>query len=300
MTVIGEEYPHFKYLVETDWLEQHLDNADLRVFDCTVNVMPNPDPVLGPQFPFVYQSGRTHFDQAHIPHAGFIDIPGKLSDASSGYPLMLPSEEQFVEVMCNYGIGDDTRVVLYSSTEPNWAARVWWMLRAFGFDNAVILNGGWAKWIEEGRPVSNQACAYAPGQFTSRSRPDAFVGKNEVLDAISDEGVCIINALPSPIHTGSSDVIFGRKGRIAGSVNVPFGSMHDVGTGGYLPADHLRKIFDEVQVNDAERLITYCGGGIASSNTAFTLTLLGYENVAVYDGSMLEWGNDASLPMVTD
>lgn len=297
MTATGEEYQHPEYLVETDWLEQSLDMADLRVFDCTVNVMPNPDPVLGQKFPFAYQGGRAHFDQEHIPRAGFIDIPGELSDPSSGLPLMLPSAEQFVEIMSNHGVSDDTRVVLYSSTEPNWAARVWWMLRAFGFDNVAILNGGMAKWRVEGRPISNQACTYEPGRFTTQPRPGAFVGKDEVLAAIGDDEVRIINALPSPIHTGSSDVVFGRKGRIAGSVNVPFGSLHDPDTGSYLPADQLHKKFEAVFTSEVERIITYCGGGIASANSAFTLALLGYDNIAVYDASMLEWGNDESLPM---
>lgn len=300
MTATGEEYQHPEYLVETDWLEQNLDTADLRVFDCTVNVMPNPDPVQGQQFPFVYQSGRTHFDGAHIPRAGFIDIPAELSDTTAGLPLMLPSEQQFVEAMSQYGVGDDTRVVLYSSTEPNWAARVWWLLHAFGFDNAVILNGGWGKWTAEGRPVSTQACTYAPAQFTAKPRPGAFVDKDEVLAAIRNDEVSIINALPSPIHTGSSDIVFGRKGRIAGSVNVPFVSLHDSDTGVYLSADQLQQKFDGVGTGKAGRIITYCGGGIAAANNAFTLTMLGYDKVAVYDGSMLEWGNDTSLPMEMD
>lgn len=292
---MGEQDP--EYLVETDWLEQQLDAPDLRVFDCTVNVVQNPDPVQRQQFPFVYQSGRLNFEQSHISCAGYIDIPGELSDMSSSLPLMLPSEEQFVQAMSNYGIDDNTRVVLYSTSEPNWAARVWWMLRAFGFDNVTILNGGWAKWMAEARPVSNEACTYAPGQFSARPRPEVFVGKHEVLAAINDDDVRIINALPSPMHTGTSEVVFGRKGRIAGSVNVPFVSLHDPDTGSYLPADLLREKFDTVNANKARRIISYCGGGIASANNAFMLTLLGYDNVAVYDGSMLEWGNDASLPM---
>ncbi|WP_126455856.1 sulfurtransferase [Sulfuriflexus mobilis] len=293
-------YQRPEYLVESDWLQKHLDDDALRVFDCSVNVLPNPDREQAQQFPFVYQAGRADFDQAHIPGAGFIDIPGELSDPSSRLPLMRPSEEQFIEVMRRHGINNDSRVVLYSTTEMNWATRVWWMLHAFGFDNAAVLNGGWARWKAEGRPASDQACIYAPGGFSGRVRSGAFVDKDEVLTSISDNGVRIISALPSPVHTGSSDVVFGRKGRIAGSVNVPFASLHDDDTGGYLSAARLREKFAMVDVAEAERIITYCGGGIAASNAAFTLSLLGYDNVSVYDGSMLEWGNDASLPMDMD
>ncbi len=290
-------YQNNDYLVETDWLEQHLNDTDLRVYDCGVNLQPNFDLEKSKKFPFAYLSGRALFELSHIVGSGFIDIPGELSDASSNFPLMLPPEKQFIEVMSRYGISDKTRVVLYSSTEPNWSARVWWMLRAYGFDNAVILNGGWNKWMKEGRPVSDQACEYSPGTFTAHYRPGTFVGKDLVLASIDDDGVRIINALPSQLHKGESDIVFGRKGRIVGSVNVSFVSLHDPLTGCYLPSDRLQKKFDEVGVGYARRIINYCGGGIASSNNAFALTLLGYDNVTVYDGSMLEWGNDASLPM---
>ena len=125
----------------------------------------------------------------------------------------------------------------------------------------------------------------------------SFVGKDEVLAAIGDRGVRLVNALPPPIFAGSGGPVFGRKGRIADSVNVPFGSLHDPDTGAYLPADQLRDKFDAVHVDSADRIIAYCGSGIAASSDAFALALLGYDNVAVYDASMSEWGYDESLPM---
>lgn len=102
------------------------------------------------------------------------------------------------------------------------------------------------------------------------------------------------------IYAGSGGPVFGRKGRITGSVNVPFMALHDPDSGRYLPPEQLWEQFEAVGSSKAERIITYCGGGIAASNAAFILTLLGYDNVAVYDGSMLEWGNDPSLPMERD
>ena len=284
-------------LVETDWLEQTLEGRKVQVYDCAVIAGPNPDPEQGKRLPFVFESGRKNYDAGHIPGAGFIDILEDISDPSSSLPLMLPSEQKFAEAMSNYGIGDDTCVVLYSSTEPMWAARVWWMLRAFGFDNAAILNGGWGKWATEQKPISQDACKYVYHKFTARSRPEFFAQKEDVINAIGDEQACIINALPLAVHTGEGGPVFGRKGRIAGSVSVPTGMLHDPDTGVYLPAEALRKMFSEVGVDAAKRVVTYCGGGIASSNDAFALALAGYENVAVYDASMFEWGNDDSLPM---
>ncbi len=298
MAIAGVGFQHPEYLVETDWLEQRLKDSDLRVFDCTVIARLNPEP--GSRLPFVFESGRAQFDEGHIPGAGFLDLLGDLSDPSSGLPFMAPSKGQFTKAMAKSGIGDDSRVILYSTAEPIWAARIWWMLHAFGFDSAAIVNGGWAKWRAEERPVSRQACTYPPGRLTARPRPECFVGKDEVLAAVGDDSVRTIHALPPMVFSGAGGPVFGRKGRIAGSVNVPFGSLHDPDTGTYLPANKLHEKFDAVGTGDAQQIIAYCGSGIAASNDAFALALLGYENVAVYDGSMSEWGHDETLPMEAD
>jgi thiosulfate/3-mercaptopyruvate sulfurtransferase len=173
------------------------------------------------------------------------------------------------------------------------------MLRASGFDNAAILNGGWAKWTAEGRSVSTTPCAYTPTEFPSRPRPELFVNRDDVLAAIGDDAVCTINALFPEQHDGSGAMAYGRKGRIPGSVNVPAASLRDADNGAYLSAGELRAKFNAVNVDDAGRIITYCGGGISATSDAFILTLLGYDNVSVYDASMYEWANDDALPMET-
>jgi len=300
MTANGNGFQHPENLVDTDWLAQHLSDPDVRVFDCTVIAKQNPDPELAKTSPFVFESGRTRFAEGHIPGAGFIDLLEDLSDKSSKLPFMVPSAHQFADAVAKCGVSDDARVILYSTAEPIWAARVWWMLRAFSFDNAAILSGGWAKWTAEGRQVADKPSTYAPGHFTTRPRPGAFVGKDAVLAAVGDQSICTINALPAPVYAGTGGPVFGRKGRIVGSVSVPFGSLHDPASGAYLPADQLRSRFEAVGASDAERIIVYCGSGVAASNDAFALVSLGYENVVVYDASLSEWGHDASLPMETD
>ncbi len=295
MTAATEKYGNTSYLVETDWLDRHLGDPDLRIFDCTVSARPNPDESA--KFPFAFTSGITNFEEGHIPGAGFLNLLGVLSDETSELPFLMPSEQQFASAIAKAGIGDDNRVILYGTTDPIWAARVWWMLRAFGFDNAAILNGGWAKWTEEGRPTSVEACAYSPGKFTSRARPEYFVDKTEVLAAIGSSSVLTINALPLMMYTGEGGPVFGRKGRIAGSVNVPFASLHDPDTGVYLSPDRLQERFTAVGVDGAEQVVVYCGSGIAASDDAFALALLGYDRIAVYDESMAEWGYDSSLPI---
>lgn len=295
---VDNGYSRPECLVETDWLERNLDAPELRIFDCAALPAPNPDEALRKKFPLKPQSGRASYEKAHVPGAGFIDVPGELTDKSSEFPMMMPPIEQVIDVMSRSGIGDGARVVLYSSTNPMWATRVWWILRAVGFDNAAILNGGLTKWTAEARQTSTSPSTYKPEQFIARPRPDVFVDKQVVRAALGAPDVLLIHALTPSVYDGSNDaLVFGRRGRIPGSVNIPSGDLHQSETGAYLPAHQLHEIFKAVNAHGVERIITYCGAGVNATNDAFALCLLGYETVAVYDGSMSEWGNDESLPI---
>src|SRR5262245_49718309 len=123
---------------------------------------------------------------------------------------MLPSPEQFAAIVSRHGVGNDMRVVLYSAGSIMWATRVWWMFRAFGFDNAAVLDGGWDKWKAEGRPVSTASCTYPQATFTPHPRPDLFVGKDQVRAALKAAGTVMVNALPSDLHSGKSLSRYGR------------------------------------------------------------------------------------------
>jgi thiosulfate/3-mercaptopyruvate sulfurtransferase len=284
-----------QYLVETDWLETHLTNPDLRVLDCTV-LFDTDD------HGYYLASGREAWAQGHIPGSGFADLMSDLSDQESPLPFMMPPTTQFAAAMSRYGVGDGTRVVLYEASRNMWAnmwaARVWWMLRAFGFDQAAVLNGGWHKWTMESRPISTDPSPYPPARFTARPRPELMADKRDVLAAIGDSGTCLINALTAEDHAGSR-AFYGRPGHIPSSVNVPATVIVDPVTHAYLPTAQLRAQFAAVGALNRGRVITYCGGAIAASSDAFVLTLLGVSNVAVYDGSLLEWAVDPTLPMET-
>jgi thiosulfate/3-mercaptopyruvate sulfurtransferase len=281
-------------LVETEWLAAHLGEPDLRVIECTVYLQPAEVPGG-----FRVESGRAKWAEGHIPGAGFVDLQDELSDRDSKLRFMMPPAAQFAEAMGRHGVGDGARVVLYDRAVNMWAARVWWMLRALGFDDAAVLNGGFKKWTREGRPLAADDGAAPSRTFTARPRPGLMADKSGVLAALDDRRTCVLNALTNEQHRGAGGTSYGRPGRIAGSVNVPARDLVDPETHAYLPRDLLRAKFAASGALDARSVIAYCGGGIAASSDAFALTLLGRSDVAVYDASLSEWAVDPSLPMET-
>lgn len=284
-------YAHPEYLVETDWLAAHLRDADLRLFDCSV------DMTYAAGQGYTVKNGRDGYEAAHIPGAAFIDLLDEFADTAAPTRFMLPPPAQFVRQAGGYGIGDGLRVVLYNRGPTWWSTRMWWNLKAHGFDNAAVLNGGLDAWTKEGRPVERGVRSYPPATFTSRYRPGLIVGKDAVLDAIADPGAVLINGLSAELHSGAQ-VNYGRAGHIKRSVNVPARTLLDDALR-FRPADDLRAAFAPVKAMDAKTVLTYCGGGISATTDLFALALLGHPGLQLYDASLTEWGRDDSLPMET-
>ena len=289
---------HPDSIVETDWLQEHLEDPSLRILDCTVHLLYDNTP---PGVPYRVKSGREDFDRGHIPGADFVDLQGELSLPNSPFSFTLPPAEYIAAAMEKHGVGDSTRVVLYSTTHLMWATRVWWMLRAVGFDRAAVLNGGFAKWQAEQRAVSKATPTPPQGvRFTPRARPGLFTHKEEVLKSIGASSVCTMNALSSESYRGIN-ARYGRPGRIPGSVSLPAGNLLNAESGTFRSAEELADIFSSASPRQKnKRVIIHCGGGIAATLNAFLMHQLGYENLAVYDNSMSEWAMDPSLPMEAD
>ncbi len=295
---MSADYRYPSALVSTDWLADRLDDPDLRVFECTTYLDYLPP---GREAPYRVLSGRPDYERGHIKGAGFLDIQGELSSADSPPHLrftMLPAET-LAEVLGRRGIGDDNRVVLYSRGRLVWSTRVWWMLRAIGFDSAAVLDGGWEKWVREERPVSAEEAVFPPAKLTPRPRPEVFVDKKTMRAAMGDENTCLLNALDPDLHRGENPR-YGRPGRIPGSVNVPSSSLVDPDSNTMLPAQDAAAKFEAAGVDLEKRNLVYCGGGIAATLDAFLLHQLGVKDVSVYDASMSEWARDESLPIERD
>ena len=278
-------------LVSVDWLADHLDDTDLVVLDCRI-VMAGNRPV----------AGRDEYEAAHIPGAVFADLVNDLSDTSQPIGFAMPTPEAFAAAMGRLGVGDDHRVVLYDDRMEMpgmafasvWAARVWWMLRWVGCDDAALLDGGFGAWRDAGLPIAAGIELAEPAQLTPRVRPRLIADRNQVAAAIGDPEVSLVDVLPPGSYDGTA-AMYGRPGHIPGAINLPVFDLYDA-RGCFLPD---AEIADRHTAVEGRRTITYCGGGIAASATAFALTRLGYEDVAVYTASLQEWAADPANPLVT-
>jgi len=290
-------FRHPEYLVTTGWLADHLDDPAVRVLDVTAKLTSSLE----------NRAADECFGLAHIPGSFSFDVAsgkGVLSDCDAALPWMWPSPEQFVETMARYGIGNDTKVVLVARTpRPGidsgtmWCTRAWWTMHHMGVD-CSILHGGIEQWESEGRPLTaatNSVQATPP--FVVREGWELGRASQADVLAATTSTTCIVDALPEDSYDGSGVKYGPRGGPIKGAVNVPFRSLIDAETAGFVDAARMRARLARAGLFDQPSVITYCGGAIAATVDAFCLALCGYHRVSVYDGSLMEWSANPDLPM---
>ena len=283
-------YAHPDYLISAAELAEH--DGDPVILDATVFLTPAPSGVG-----YQAESGRARFDEGHIPGAQFLDLIRDASDTSTGLGFSLPPVVQLETLFRRLGVRNDAEVVFYSSGHVMWATRAWWLLHYCGHRKARVLDGGLRAWRGADLPLSTEAAARPAGDFAARPNPKRFTNQAGVLAAIGNEQICTVNALSPALHAGKGDFSYGRKGHIAGSVNVYYDDLLD--DGHFKDADALAAVLKTKGLLDAPEVIAYCGGGISATIDAFACLLCGQTRVAVYDGSMSEWVRDPELPMET-
>lgn len=242
-------------LVETAWVAEHLEDPSLRVYDCTVFRDSDQAP---DEHPMRFASGKTNWLQGHIQGSGFIDLVDELTvKGERRHMFPVPPPERFDEVMSAYGVGNGACVVLYDTTGQSWAARVWWLLRGHGFDNAAVINGGWGKWAEEGHPVSSRETGYPRAEFISTVRTEMTATAEEVRTSIDQGGTCLVNVLSREDFEGDAPPRYGRRGSIPSSVHVPVTSLFEKEGGVYIPLGQIKDCFESAGVVEGKRVITY-------------------------------------------
>ena len=287
---------HWKYpeaIVECDWLKGKVNEQNIRVFDCTTYLHYTDN---NPAKPYDVESGLKNYQLGHIPSSAFIDLQSDLSNKNSPYSFTLPSLEALSKSFQRLGIGEQYHVILYSKNGMQWSSRIWWMLRAVGFDQVSILNGGYNEWMRLGLPVETSGHVFKKSKFLFQPRFDIFVGKDNVLEAIYKKSTLLLNSLTEDIHLGDNPR-YGRCGRIPNSINIPFNQLLNKKNGKLRLVEDVVEIFNKKGVTSDRLILNYCGGGIAASLEAFVLFQLGFENIQIYDNSMSEWAMDKELPI---
>ena len=278
-----------EYLATTEWLSEQLGRDGVRIVD----VRWRPD-----------GSAAELYAAAHIPGALHLDWRADLVDADeSGEALRLVGPERIAAAATKAAIGDGVTVVVYDDTQGLYAARVWWSLRAYGLESIRVLDGGYEAWTAEGRAVStsplggSMALGSLPvATFTPRGPNRMHLSTADVRGLLSSPDVALLDArAPAEYHGFEGNTR--RLGHIPGAVNVPVGAMAQPGSQRLRIGQDLRDRLHAANVSRGRRMVTYDGSGVAAAKLAFVLTLMGHEDVAVYDGGWAEWGNRLDLPV---
>ena len=276
-----------KTLVSTEWLAAHLNNPDLRIFDASWYL------------PDMNRDGKAEYDKAHIPGARFFDID-EISDLRSELPHTVPPVEKFISRMRAMGVGDGHQVVVYDGAGMFSSARVWWLFRLMGKTDIALLDGGFPKWLAEGRETEDMPPIMRDRHITV-ARQNTLVkdvtqvaaasklGDHEIIDARS----------PARFRGEEPEPREGlRSGHIPGSLNVYYKRLlNDDGT--MRPVPELKRIFESSGVNLDKPVITTCGSGVTAAILSLALERIGHRRHALYDGSWSEWGMYDDLPIET-
>ncbi|OYX44868.1 MAG: 3-mercaptopyruvate sulfurtransferase [Rhodobacterales bacterium 32-67-9] len=267
-----------KTLVSTEWLESHLKDPDLRILDASWYL-----PDMG-------RDARSDYASAHIPGARFFDLD-EISDQRSGLPHMAPPSEKFVSRMRAMGVGDGHQVVVYDGAGLFSAARVWWTFRLMGKTDVAVLDGGFAKWQAEGRPVEDMPPVLRDRHITVSRQAHLVRDVTQVAAASKLGDHEIIDARSPGRFTGAeSEPRAGlRQGHIPNSKNVHYQTLLNA-DGTMKAPDGLRAAFASAGVDLTKPAITTCGSGVTAAILNLALERIGKLDHSLYDGSWAEWG----------
>jgi len=274
-------------LVTTEWLAAELGKTDIRVIDATLFLSGHA------------RNARNEFEAAHIPGAVFFDID-EVSDVTSSLPHMLPPAEKFASRMQALGLGDGSRIIVYDNSPLKSAARVWWMLTLFGAHEVSILDGGFAKWIAEGRGTESGKPIVRHRHFTVWADKSLVRDGKQMTDNLRSRAEQVIDARSAGRFAGTepeprADL---RGGHIPGSKSLPFDQLFNE-DGTYKSPEAIKALFAGIGVDFSQPLIGTCGLGVTSAVLAFAAAMIGHTKMAIYDGSWSEWGASATNPVVT-
>lgn len=276
---LKESYARPELLAEPDWLWEQREAPNVRVIDC---------------------ASSDAYERAHIPGAVALPVDGWLKDPEHGVHVMGP--ESFGELMTNLGVSKDTTVVSYDDFNTTSATRMWWVLNYYGHTDAKVLNGGWHRWLAEGRPITFHETTPQPGRFTASANEVVMCRLDYLKRRFDHSDVQVLNVLPAEWFRGEVNPFENKRvGHIPGSANIPIEEfLTDDDRGVFRPEWELEAILEKAGLSKDRETIVHCQGGIRTTLGFFVLTLLGWDRVRAYDAAMAEWANRDDTTLVLD
>jgi thiosulfate/3-mercaptopyruvate sulfurtransferase len=275
-------------LVSTEWLASRLSEPDIRILDCTWH------------HPSTNLDGRNQYRGRHLPGSVHFDID-HIADPASDLPHMLPNEADFAKKVGLLGVGAGDRVIVYDRLYGgSAAARVWWMFRVFGYDNVALLDGGFGKWTAEKRPTEMSPVRPEPRSFKAAYRPELVRSLGQMKSNLTNGAEQLVDARgPGKFDGTQQDVFpFTKLGHIPNAINVPWADLVQPETGILQAPEAIKTRFEAAGIDLAKPIVVTCASGITSCMDALALYVLGYPNVAVFDGSWAEWERAEDAPAV--
>ncbi len=273
-------------LVSTDWAAEHLDDPEVVFADVDENT-------------------RLYYDEGHMP--GSVGFDWKL-DFQHPVRRTFLEREGFEQLMSEKGISNDHHVVLYGGNNNWFAAYAYWYFKVYGHERVSLIDGGRKKWVDEGRPLTQEVAKREPTQYRAKD-PDRsiralrdqilseFVGASDgkgLVDVRSPEEFRGERLAPDHLPQEAAQ----RPGHIPGAKNIPWSKAVNQDTGEFLPVGELRQLYESEGITPDQDIVAYCRIGERSAHSWFVLhELLGYENVLNYDGSWTEYGSLVDVPI---
>lgn len=259
-----------------------------RVFDCRHDL---GDPSKGLQA----------YRLAHIPNALHAHLDQDLSATKTGFNGRhpLPTASQFAQWLGRCGVRNTDFIVAYDDASGAYAARLWWMLRWIGHANVAVLDGGFAAWTRDSRPVTTDVPRFEPTTFAFEERSDTWVGTADVLANLDRQAMQIVDARGANRFAGRDETIDPVAGHIPSALNRPF--TDNLGADGRFksPRD-LRSEFESLlQGRSPATIVHQCGSGVTACHNLLAMEVAGLEGSRLYPGSWSEWCSDPSRPIAT-